>query len=680
MNQFQVAINPTSLPLTYLGYSLLIILICATSLVKVFRNWHLGRYPQGMRMIQGLTGLTVLRLVVFIITYLAWKENPTFTPPLLILDQAASVIGLLILFWLWNFPEPSREVDLPVLGIILLLSVYEILQYFFLPGLANTLTGSLALWKGLSITFLVVGSGLIIIRKPNLWEYGLFMGCILFIGTLMSLLTEEMTPLHLAQLAAYPVLLLLGDRFPIRIESPLDQAPATEERRMVSVDYKILEMVEKLFDEKDPAGILYRVARATAYLILSDLTLVIDTPDEHGKIRIIAGYDLIREEPLQALTLDSRSIPLLSNYIQRGKLLHIPASSTSRDLSHLSKMLQITKPGHLLAAPVHIAGTNKIIGVVLFSPFSNRPWTKADQDYISLLCKLFEAAFAHHLITQNGESDSIKNTIRDLTAQLAELTKDKQTLKQEMAVLSKDHQNLLLDQDILRKKYDKLLRWGNALQRHLAMLVDLSGKESTEALRKYIQVIEGDVKEIKDSEGPSESQEIKKPAEGKASTEKEDPDSSRPANLIEAIHSCLETVQDQIAQKNLSTTLDLPEDAPLLKINHALFQEVLSFLIDNAIEESKQDGEFIIRTQIYQEDKSQHFAHIKVIDHGEGYFPDEVTAILYDNLSTEQQEQLSQVMTNLYVTKNLIENEGGRMWVESKPGGGTTVSLLLAFL
>jgi signal transduction histidine kinase len=115
-------------------------------------------------------------------------------------------------------------------------------------------------------------------------------------------------------------------------------------------------------------------------------------------------------------------------------------------------------------------------------------------------------------------------------------------------------------------------------------------------------------------------------------------------------------------------------------MNHTLFREIFSFLVSNAIEESKSGTEILIRTQIYEEDQSQHFAHINIADNGDGYFPDEIAAVLNDNLTAEQQDKLSQVMTNLYVTKNLVENEGGRMWVESVPGEGTTVSLLLAFL
>jgi signal transduction histidine kinase len=187
-------------------------------------------------------------------------------------------------------------------------------------------------------------------------------------------------------------------------------------------------------------------------------------------------------------------------------------------------------------------------------------------------------------------------------------------------------------------------------------------------------------KEVKQAKKDKEKIEVDLQDSSDSKPDEVDPDSIRPANLRDAIQNIIEQSKSDLDKKDLSTSLDLPEDTPLLKMNHALFQEIFSFLVTNAIEESKPGGDINIRTQIYEEDQSQHFAHIKIIDKGEGYFPDEIAAVMNDYLSTEQQEKLTQVMTNLYVTKNIVENEGGRMWVESKPGEGTTVSLLLAFL
>ncbi len=682
MNLFQTGTNPTNLPLPFLGYSLLIILVCAAALIKVIRIWSKGRFTQGMRMIQVLLGLFLLRLSLFIFTYLAWQSAPEFTPMLQVIDQASALIGILLIVWLWNSSEPNRGVDLTSLGLVAVVILLVLAQLFYAPSLVSGFTGSMTFWQSISIAFLVIGAVLILIRKPNLWPYGLFMSAILLTGSILSLISGNLETMHLTQLVSYPLLLLLGDRFPVgSIKHDLDSVDDEDpSRRRVSVDIDILNLFQRLFDEKDPDGILYKIAQTTAYLILADLALVIDTPDEHGKIRIIAGYDLIREEPLKAITLDSKNIPLLSNYIQRGKMLHIPASSTSRDLLHLSRILQLGRPGHLLAAPIYVAGANKTIGVVLFSPFSHRPWTKEDQDYIALLCKLFEAAFSHHLISQDGESESVKGTIRDLSSKLTQLSEEKQDLKNNLAVLSKDHQNLLLEQDTLSAQLTKVQTWGNGLQRHLAMLVDLSKKESTEALRKYITVIEKEVTDLQHED--LQAGDIKEEADASKPDRKEeiDPDSIRPAVLNQAIQDCLDASKGEADKKGLMFKLDNPENPPLLKMNHALFKEIFSFLVANAIEDSEEKSEILIRTQIYEEDRSQHFAHIKISNTGAGYPPEVLADVLNDHLTTEQQEDLSQVMINLYVTKNLVENEGGRMWVDSKPDEGTTVSLLLAFL
>lgn len=682
MNLYQTGTNPANLPLAFLGYSLLIILVCATTLVKVFRIWQKGRFTQGMRMIEIVLSLFLIRLTLFIVTYISWKTTPQFTDTLIILDQASSLVGIILIVWLWNFPEPSKQVDSVALLLIGLIIILVAGQIFIMPSLMDGFIGTMSFWQGFSIIALVIGGGLILIRKPNLWQYGFFMGVILFIGAILSLLSDNLESMHLTQLVAYPLLLLLSDRFSIGDISLVQSAKEDElQRKQFSVEYDIMELIKRLFDENDADGILYKIAQTTAYLILADLALVIDTPDDHGKIRIIAGYDLIREEPLQAITLDSKSIPLLSNYIQRGKMLHIPASSTSRDLSHLSKMLQLSRPGHLLASPVHVAGANKTIGVVLFSPFSNRPWTKEDQDYITLLCKLFESAFSNHLVSQNGESDSVKNTIRDLSSKLTKLAQEKGDLKNDLALLNKDHQNMLLDFDNLSAKYDRVLGWGNILQKHLSMLVDLSKKESTEALKKYINVIDKEVNQLKEQDIQAAEMKIPPPATEKdQKKEEEDLETTKPAVLNTAIQDCLDNVQAEIGKKNLVTSLDIPDNPPLLKMSHALFSEIFSFLVANAVEENKPGGEIQIRTQVYKEDSTQQFAHIKISDQGEGYHPDDIADVLNDHLTTQQQEKLSQVMINLYVTKNLVENEGGRMWVESKPGAGTTVSLLLAFL
>ena len=195
-------------------------------------------------MIQIVLGLVLLRLILFVITYFSWKATPQFTNTLLILDQAASLVGIILIVWLWNFPEPSKEVDSAALLSISLIILLVAGQIFIMPSLMEGFTGSMSFWQGLSIVALVIGSGLILIRKPNLWHYGFFMARILFIGSILSLLSETLESMHLTQLVAYPLLLLLSDRFPIGDPTVKHSSDEDElERKHFSVEYNILELV-----------------------------------------------------------------------------------------------------------------------------------------------------------------------------------------------------------------------------------------------------------------------------------------------------------------------------------------------------------------------------------------------------------------------------------------------------
>ena len=118
MNPLVLAPNPDNLPLLFLGYSLLIILICAAALVKIVIKWQQGRYTQGFRMMLGLLGLLILRLAVFLITYLNWRVASQMTPVYLFLDLASSLIGILLIAWMWNYPERSQAVDLVLVVLI----------------------------------------------------------------------------------------------------------------------------------------------------------------------------------------------------------------------------------------------------------------------------------------------------------------------------------------------------------------------------------------------------------------------------------------------------------------------------------------------------------------------------------------------------------------------------------
>ncbi|MFN2280708.1 MAG: hypothetical protein ACK2TZ_02520, partial [Anaerolineales bacterium] len=167
MIQMQIENNASPLPLSYLGYSLLIIIAITVALIKVYLLWRKGRFTQGFRMIIGLTGLLIVRLGTFVITYLSWQAQKNFSPGMLALDQASSLVGIILISWMWNYPERSREIDILAILISLGATALAVLQLTVFPFLLESALGALSFWQGLSITILVISTGLILIRKPN---------------------------------------------------------------------------------------------------------------------------------------------------------------------------------------------------------------------------------------------------------------------------------------------------------------------------------------------------------------------------------------------------------------------------------------------------------------------------------------------------------------------------------
>jgi len=104
---------------------------------------------------------------------------------------------------------------------------------------------------------------------------------------------------------------------------------------------------------------------------------------------VACGYDLIREGSLGGTSIAKESIPMLSNAIQQGRPLRLPASSTSSDLKGLSQVLGLSDPGHLLSVPVISIERGPVGAILILSPYSNRLWNAEDQTYLSNVANLF---------------------------------------------------------------------------------------------------------------------------------------------------------------------------------------------------------------------------------------------------------------------------------------------------
>jgi len=407
-----------------LVYHLVLAFSIAGALQGAIHLWRYSGFPQARRTVTGLSVLLGLQLILFLISGLAWQgyvDSQTILPPL---DRAVTLISLTWIAWLWAFPEPVRLADAGALLLNALAVITFILTLLFWMqrSVHTSFNTSIfeKLWQVVCLGMVLLGVAVLVIRKSNGWGNGLAILILALIGHLASLIwpLEGNFPgvVRLAQLAMFPILLTLPQRFPVPalVTSAEERERPTQERRRYSTDPKTFHTLMSLAAEADPARLGPAITRGIAHAMLTDLCFLITLTDDRNLV-VNCGYDLIREEALEGMAIDKSEIPLLSSAIQRGRALRLPASSTSTDLKGLGKLLGLTNPGHLLNVPINNQDGAAIGAILILSPYSNRLWSLEDQNYLANVSALFVPIMERGQKLAKGDVD-LEKVRQDLQA------------------------------------------------------------------------------------------------------------------------------------------------------------------------------------------------------------------------------------------------------------------------
>ena len=416
-----------------LVYHLVLVFSIAGALQGSIQSLRSSNFPQARRTVIGLSIMLGLQLFLFAISALTWQgliNSQMVFPPL---DRAVTLLTLVWIAWLWAFPEPLRLADAATLLLNLLgITVLGLTLAFWVQKPSGFFDRSPyeIIWQVFSIAVVLLGTLGLVLRKPNGWSYGLAMLILGFFGHLASLVfpMDGNFPgfVRLAQLAMFPILLTLSQRFPVpvQVRPPVAKSKnpdePIQERRRYSTDPKTFHALMTLAAETDPGKIGQAMARGIAQAMLADLCFLI-TIGEEKSLAISCGYDLIREENLGGTAIDKESIPLLANAIQRGRPLRLPASSTSSDLKGLGQILSLSNPGNLLSVPVSTPERGPLGSILILSPYSNRLWSAEDQTFLSNVTTLFIP------ILERGQRISALEMQRDQSVQEAHSVMDQAT-------------------------------------------------------------------------------------------------------------------------------------------------------------------------------------------------------------------------------------------------------------
>jgi len=150
-------------------------------------------------------------------------------------------------------------------------------------------------------------------------------------------------------------------------------------------------------------------------------------------------------------------------------------------------------------------------------------------------------------------------------------------------------------------------------------------------------------------------------------TQKEPLDTNR---LIERVMS---DIRPQAEAKHQELSHRIPAPLPSLFGNPLRLRQMLSNLVENAIKYTPETGR--IQVEAYAEGD---FVVLSIADTGIGIPPADLPYV-FDKFFRSDNASLSHEGTGLglSIVKSIVENHGGRVWVNSQPGKGTTFTVML---
>lgn len=373
---------------------------------------NLGRqesFPQAKRMIVGLSLLLVSRLLLSVAAVLSLTGM--ISPHVLLpnVDRAISTINILIILWLWLYPEPTRVAD-AVSG---LFSILIAVAFIFLQSWWSTNSADLSFnntfaataWDVLAFILLGIGILLLVIRLPNGWGYGLVMMLMFFAGQIIQSIfpnpnNDFSGAIRLFEMAAYPLLWTLPTRFSsprgktttkFRLSSQKKGGFLSREREINtltevrnSTDPKLFRDTLLLIDQTTQHSFEQKFTKLITETMQADFCLLLLPPDDLGHLSILCGYDQKQDTFFSNRFLNSQNLPLLMKAMEQGRPLRLPASSTSKDTNHIMKLLGLEKAGSILAAFIpSIDQEFPHLGILLLCSEPNCYWDRNDQAFMN---------------------------------------------------------------------------------------------------------------------------------------------------------------------------------------------------------------------------------------------------------------------------------------------------------
>jgi signal transduction histidine kinase len=148
----------------------------------------------------------------------------------------------------------------------------------------------------------------------------------------------------------------------------------------------------------------------------------------------------------------------------------------------------------------------------------------------------------------------------------------------------------------------------------------------------------------------------------------------KPCQLVTVINKVVKSLREQARTKEIVLQLDLPPELPLVQGNPIRLDQIVSNLVGNAIKFTPEGGMVTVSAR-----KEKDEVVVEVKDTGIGIAPEDQVHLFekFYRVSSEETSGIEGTGLGLAIVKSIVEGHGGRLWVKSQPGQGSTFGFAL---
>lgn len=146
-----------------------------------------------------------------------------------------------------------------------------------------------------------------------------------------------------------------------------------------------------------------------------------------------------------------------------------------------------------------------------------------------------------------------------------------------------------------------------------------------------------------------------------------------PTDLAQLIRDAVETLRLQWEGKHQQVQITLPEDIPVFLGNPLRLRQLINNLVENAVKYTPAGGRVTVEMETTPD-----VVMLRVIDTGIG-IPKREQPYIFDKFyrTDDVMETYAGTGLGLSIVKSIVEQHEGRIWVESRPGEGSTFTVML---